>query len=65
MNHIMTFILFFSPEKMIYSHHLMYTWGQALSRGQALSTGNVIFLPFAFITFIWARPDSENSQGKS
>jgi hypothetical protein len=24
MNHIMTFLLFFSPEKMIYSHHLMY-----------------------------------------
>ena len=23
MNQIMTFLLFFSPEKMIYSHHLM------------------------------------------
>jgi hypothetical protein len=26
MNRIMTFLLFFSPEKMIYSHHLMYAW---------------------------------------
>ena len=33
MNHIMTFLLFFSPEKMIYSHHLMSAgtgWDEAL-----------------------------------
>jgi len=23
MNHIMTFLLFFSPKRMIYTHHLM------------------------------------------
>jgi len=25
--------------------------------GQALSPGNVLFLPFAPVTFIWIRPD--------
>jgi hypothetical protein len=57
MNQIMTFLLFFSPEKMIYSHHLMFAWGQALSWGQALPSGNIPFLPFALRAFIWIRTD--------
>ncbi len=59
MNHIMTFILFFSPEKMIYSHHLMCAWGQALPSGDAP------FLPPALKAFFWIRPDPEKSLGKS
>jgi hypothetical protein len=58
MNHIMTFLLFFSPEKMIYSHHPMLGV-------RPLSPGNVLILLFAFITFIWIRPDPENTPRKS
>jgi hypothetical protein len=34
-------------------------WGQAPIWGQALSPGNVLFLPFGPMTFIWIRPDPE------